>query len=82
MRNTKYKNSYLFWSVCLLVSLFLVALFVVISVVVMNMFENLTYKIITGFLGAILLSNLLSKFIVTAHKIYADRYDHLHEELH
>ena len=75
----KYKNTYVFWIACTISSIIITGIVAVLSWFVIRLFDNLTYQIITIFLGAILWSNLLSKFIIAAHRVYADRYEHLHE---
>lgn len=78
----KYKNTYVFWIACSISSLLITAFITVIAFLTISLFENLTYQIITVFLAAILWSNLLSKFIISAHKIYADRYQYIYERDH
>ncbi len=75
----KYKNTYVFWIACTISSLVITLAVIFLAYFGMGLFENLTYKIITVFLSAILWSNLLSKFIIAAHKVYADRYQYTHD---
>lgn len=75
----KYKNTYVFWIACITSSLVITGVTIFLAYLTMGLFENLTYKIITVFLSAILWSNLLSKFIIAAHKVYADRYQYTHD---
>lgn len=78
-REIKYKNTYVFWIACAISSLIISAIVIGLAYLTIGLFENFAYKIITVFLSAILWSNLLSKFIIAAHKVYADRYQYTHD---